>query len=64
MLGSSWVMRIATLYAIGAAAVAFGFYAFWRNGIVSQNAFAIGGICIVSAAALQIVHDLWRRLRR
>ena len=57
-------MRIWLLYAIGGAAVAFGFFEFWRDRVADQNAFLIGGICIAAAAALQVIGDIWRRLRR
>ena len=44
--------------------MAYGFYEFWRDGTVDQNAFMIGATCVAAAAALQVVSDLWRRMRR
>jgi hypothetical protein len=32
--------------------------------VVEPDAFVVGGMCIVSAAGIQIVRDLWRRLKR
>jgi hypothetical protein len=52
------------LYVIGAGLTAYGFYAFWRDATVNQNAFVLGAVCLVAAAGLQILRDLWRRLRR
>ncbi len=57
-------MRAVLLYIIGFGALAFGFYEFWRDGSVDQNAFMIGATCVGVAAALQVVTDLWRRLRK
>jgi hypothetical protein len=52
------------LYAIGVALTAYGFYAFWRDATVNQNAFVFGAICLAAGAGLQVLHDLWRKLRR
>jgi hypothetical protein len=57
-------MRPVILYVIGAALTVYGFYVFWRDSTVNQNAFVFGAICLASAAGLQIIRDLWRRLRR
>lgn len=57
-------MRALILYVIGFGSLGFGFYQFWRDGTLSQNLFMIGGTCVASAAALQIVQDLWRRFGR
>ena len=57
-------MRITLLYLVGFCAVAYGFYEFWRYQHVDPNAFLLGSICIAGAAALSVVADLWRRLRR
>ncbi len=57
-------MRAAILYLAGFGMLGFGFYQFWRDGSVYQQTFISGGICIASAAALQIVQDLWRRINR
>ncbi|HZP48267.1 MAG TPA: hypothetical protein VFB07_07035 [Vicinamibacterales bacterium] len=57
-------MRAIVLYVIGFGALAFGFYEFWRDSTVDQNAFMIGATCVGAAAALQVVSDLWRRLKR
>ena len=56
-------VRIALVYAIGFGAVAFGFYQFWRDGTVSQHPFVIGGICILTAAAIDVILDIWHRVR-
>ena len=57
-------MRAIVLYVIGFGALAFGFFEFWRDRSVDQNAFVIGGTCVAVAAALQVATDLWRRLTR
>ncbi len=57
-------LRIAIVYAIGVGSLAFGFYEFWRAGTVNQHAFLIGGTCIGAAAAIQVMRDLWDRMRR
>jgi hypothetical protein len=57
-------MRTALLYFIGFASVSFGFYEFWRDQLVDQNAFMIGGVCLATAAGIQVLRDLWRRLKR
>ncbi len=57
-------IRVTILYVAGFGAMAFGFYEFWRDGSVYQQTFIVGGICIASAAAVQIAQDLWKRLRR
>ncbi len=57
-------MRAAVLYIIGVGAVSFGFYEFWRDQRVDQNAFMLGGLCLATAAGIQILSDLWRRLKR
>ena len=56
--------RIWILYAAGVGAIGFGFVEFWRENIADQNAFLIGGMCIAAAAALQVLGDIWRKLRR
>jgi len=57
-------VRPAILYVLGVALTGYGFYAFWRDGTVNQNALIFGAICLAAAAGLQILADLWRRLRR
>lgn len=57
-------VRIALVYAIGFGAVAFGFYRFWHDGTVDQQPFVIGGVCIFTAALIQVIRDIWHRLRR
>ena len=57
-------MRALILYLIGFGGLAFGFYEFWRDRIVDQNAFMIGGTCVAAAAALQVFTDVWRRLTK
>jgi len=57
-------VRAILLYVIGFGALVFGFYEFWRDRTVDQNAFMIGGTCVAVAAALQVFSDLWRRFRR
>jgi hypothetical protein len=57
-------MREIILYVIGFAALAYGFYEFWLDRSVDQNAFMIGGTCVAVAAFLQVVSDLWRRVTR
>ena len=57
-------MRAVLLYVIGFVSLVYGFYEFWREGAVDQNAFVIGGACVAVAAALQVVSDLWRRLTK
>jgi hypothetical protein len=57
-------MGSVVLYAIGAGSVGLGFYEVWRDGTIDHQAFVVGGMCIVTAAGLQIVRDVWRRLRR
>ena len=57
-------MRAIVLYAIGFVALAYGFFEFWRDQTVDQNAFILGGTCLAAAAALQVFSDLWRRLTR
>ena len=57
-------MRAVLLYCIGFGGLGYGFYEFWRDRSVDQNAFMIGGTCVAAAAALQVFTDLWRRLRR
>ncbi|HZT78518.1 MAG TPA: hypothetical protein VFA27_17850 [Vicinamibacterales bacterium] len=52
------------LYLIGFGALAYGFFEFWRDRTVDQNAFMIGATCVGVAAALQVVTDLWRRLTK
>ena len=57
-------MRAVFLYLIGFGALGYGFFEFWRDRVVDQNAFMIGGTCVAVAALLQVVSDLWCRLRR
>ena len=57
-------MRAILLYLVGFGALGYGFFEFWRDRVVDQNAFMIGGTCIAVAAFLQVVADLWRRLTR
>jgi len=57
-------VRALILYAIGAGSLAYGFYEFWRAGVVDQNAFGIGAVCLGAAAGLQVLQDLWRKLTR
>ncbi len=57
-------VRAIVLYIIGFGALAFGFFEFWRYRTVDQNAFMLGGTCVAVAAALQVVSDVWRRLRK
>jgi hypothetical protein len=57
-------MRAIVLYGIGFAALIYGFYEFWVDRSVDQNAFMIGGTCVAVAAFLQVVTDLWRRATR
>lgn len=54
----------ALLYVIGIAATGYGFYEFWRDATVNQEAFMVGGICLAAGAAVQVLRDLWRRMRR
>jgi hypothetical protein len=57
-------VRVTVLYGIGAAALGYGFWEFWRGDTLDQNAFIIGGVCLTAAAALQVLGDIWRRLRK
>jgi len=57
-------MRTRILYVVGFCAVAYGFYEFWHDDIVDQNALLVGSVCIAAAAGLGIIADVWRRLRR
>ena len=57
-------VRIALVYAIGFGAMAYGFYQFWNDSTVNPQAFVIGGTCVFTAATVQVVVDIWRRLRR
>ena len=57
-------MRAILLYTIGFGALGYGFFEFWRDHAVDQNAFMIGGTCVAVAAALQVAIDLWRRLTK
>jgi hypothetical protein len=57
-------MRAIILYVIGFGALVYGFYEFWLDRSVDQNAFMIGGTCVAVAAFLQVVSDLWRRVTR
>ena len=57
-------MRTALLYVIGSGSLAYGFYEFWRDQTVDQNAFVIGSTCVAVAAALQVFTDVWRKLMR
>jgi hypothetical protein len=52
------------LYLIGIAAFVDGAFFYWRDSVVVSDAFMVGTTCIVSAAGLQVVRDLWRRLRK
>lgn len=52
------------LYTAGAAAFAYGWYTYWRTGLVAPDPFVVAGICVVSAAAIQVVRDLWQRFLR
>ena len=54
----------AILYLAGVAAFVYGWYVYWQTGIVEPDPFVIAGLCVVSAAGVQVVRDLWRRLRR
>jgi hypothetical protein len=56
--------RIALVYLMGIAALAYGFYQFWRDGTANAHAMMIGGTCLGTAALVQVVQDLWERLRR
>lgn len=56
--------RIVIIYTIGFVSLAYGFYEFWRDTLVDQNAFLIGGTCLGAAAMVQVVRDLWSRIRR
>ncbi len=57
-------MRAILLYVIGFASLVYGFYEFWRDRTVDQNAFMIGGTCVAVAAALQVFTDVWQRLTK
>ncbi len=57
-------MRATTLYLLGVGITAFGFYQFWRDRTLDPQLFIIGGGCIAAAAAVQVIADLWRRMRR
>jgi hypothetical protein len=37
---------------------------YWDTSVVAPDPFVVGGICIVSAAGVQVARDLWRRLKR
>jgi hypothetical protein len=49
---------------MGIVATVYGFYQFWRDGTANAHALTIGGICLGTAALIQVVQDLWQRLRR
>jgi hypothetical protein len=57
-------MRSIVLYLIGFGSLGYGFYEFYLDRTVDQNAFMIGGTCVAVAAFLQVVSDLWQRLTR
>ena len=61
---TSIATRIAIVYGIGFASLVFGFYEFWSEGTVNQHAFLIGGTAVGAAAAVQVIQDLWHRMRR
>jgi hypothetical protein len=52
------------LYVVGAGAFAYGMYEYFRTGLVDTGAFTLAAICVVSAAGIQVVRDLWQRLLR
>jgi hypothetical protein len=58
------LVRVWLLYVIGGAAVAYGFVEFWLDDVADQNAFVFGGVCIAIAAGVQVLDEIWRKLRR
>jgi hypothetical protein len=56
--------RPAALYVVGVLSIGFAVYQFWHDGSVNQQAFLIGGVCVATAAGIQIIRDLWGRIQR
>jgi hypothetical protein len=52
------------LYTLGVGAFCYGWYVYWKTSLVDPDPFVIAGIFVVTAAGLQVVRDLWGRLRR
>jgi hypothetical protein len=52
------------LYLLGTAAFAYGWYSYWKTSLVDPDPFVLAGMFVVTAAGVQIVRDLWARLRR
>ena len=52
------------LYLLGVAAFAYGWYVYWKTSLVDPDPFVLAGVFVVTAAGVQIVRDLWARLRR
>jgi hypothetical protein len=62
--GDLVTFRIAIVYVIGFASLAYAFYQIWHDGTANAQALIIGSTCITTAAAIQVALDLWRRLKR
>jgi hypothetical protein len=58
------VIQPLILYVVGVVAFLMGCYDYWRDGTVVKVAFLAAGVCVLSAACIQIVRDLWRAMRR
>ena len=59
-----WIIAPLILYLVGMAAFAYGWFVYWRSGLVAPDPFVLASICVVSGAGVQIFRDLWARLRR
>jgi hypothetical protein len=57
-------MRLWIMYLIGVVALGVGFVEFWQRDTIDQTAFLTGTTCIIAAAAMHVIRDLWRRPHR
>jgi hypothetical protein len=58
------IVRLWIVYMIGVVALGVGFVEFWHRGTANQTAFLVGTTCLVVAAFIHVVLDVWHRLHR
>jgi hypothetical protein len=46
------------------ASFAYGWFVYWRSGVVAPDPFVLAAICVLSAAGVQAFRELWARVRR
>jgi hypothetical protein len=58
------IVRLSIVYVIGVVSLGVGFFEFWHRGTANQTAIMVGTTCLVGAATIHVIRDLWHRLRR